>query len=287
LRRSGLFKAALFPGRFRVHRAIQRALRKVGLGCLRIFGKPFRVCGIERFSPTAVLHPRSIFCLNKKLRRPGPGACQAKKLSCGLFIWADYSCKRLIPHRLDGDSERKTPSFFPLQSPPLSKLVSIFKLAIQGALFCSGPSGLVSHPRAKASFFWFVAVASPSLCWFSKNDHRPRMPDSGIHMQNHKTPLGSGFPFHRNWIAEFNRRVFVKRPRARLLHNKGTRPPLNFFAVRKWRVVFDFVIPSTANALFDLGSLADTSGSFKISLCAESDLPSPNKSGENKGAEWA
>ena len=61
-------------------------------------------------------------------------------------------------------------------------------------------------------------------------------------------------PFHRNVIAEFNRRVFVSARAPNFAIRNEAAP--NFSPVHQWAVVFDRDIRQR-NALFGLGSLAD------------------------------
>ena len=86
-------------------------------------------------------------------------------------------------------------------------------------------------------------------------------------------------PFHRNCIAEFNRRVFVSARAPNFAIRNEAAP--NFSPVHQWAVVFDRDIRQR-NALFGLGSLADIR-QLQIALC-ESDLAEP-ENGETK-SEW-
>ena len=61
-------------------------------------------------------------------------------------------------------------------------------------------------------------------------------------------------PLHRNWIAEFNRRVFVSARAPNFAVRNEAAP--NFSSVHQWAMVFDRDIRQR-DALFDLGSLAD------------------------------
>ena len=86
-------------------------------------------------------------------------------------------------------------------------------------------------------------------------------------------------PLHRNWIAEFNRRIFVCARAPNFAIRNEAAP--NFSPVHQWAVVFDRDIRQR-NALFGLGSLADIRR-LQIALC-ESDLAEP-ENGETK-SEW-
>ena len=83
-------------------------------------------------------------------------------------------------------------------------------------------------------------------------------------------------PFHRNVIAEFNRRVFVSARAPNFAVRNEAAP--NFSPVHQWAVVFDRDIRQR-NALFGLGSLADIR-QLQIALCG-SDLAEPDN-GETK-----
>jgi len=86
-------------------------------------------------------------------------------------------------------------------------------------------------------------------------------------------------PLHRNWIAEFNRRVFVSAGAPNFAIRNEAAP--NFSPVSPMAVVFDRDIRQR-NSLFGLGSLADIR-QLQIALC-ESDLAEP-ENGETK-SEW-
>ncbi len=85
--------------------------------------------------------------------------------------------------------------------------------------------------------------------------------------------------FHRNCIAEFNRRVFVSARAPNFAVRNEATP--NFSPVHQRAVVFDRDIRQR-NALFGLGSLANI-GQLQIALCG-SDLAEP-ENGETK-SEW-
>src|SRR4029453_7611771 len=91
--------------------------------------------------------------------------------------------------------------------------------------------------------------------------------------------FGQRFPLHRNWIAEFNRRVFISTCAPNFAVRNEASP--NFSSVHQWTMVLDRNIRQR-DVLFDLGSLTDIR-QVQIVLCGNG--PAKSKNGETK-SKW-
>src|SRR6266480_7967164 len=91
-------------------------------------------------------------------------------------------------------------------------------------------------------------------------------------------PFGERLPLHRNWIAEFNRRVLVSAGAPNFAVRNEPAP--NFPPVHQWAMIVDLNI-GQSDALFDLGSLADVR-QVQIILCGSDLAKAGNDETKNK-----